>query len=138
MTRDDFSPGAAKRRIERWLLVAGLVVAAFAGYFGSALAAAAVLLGTGLAWLNFHWMKEGLAAFEQVSRQQMGETKVRIPKSVMLRFFARTALILIVLYVSLAYSLLPAWALLAGIFTLVAAVMGESVYQMTSRRGGSR
>jgi hypothetical protein len=138
VSRDDFSAEAAKHRIERWLVLTGLVVAACAGYFGSALAAAAATLGAGLAWLNFRWMKQGLAAFEQVSREQEGAAKVRIPKRVLLRFFGRTALILIVLYVSLAYSLLPAWALLAGIFTLVAAVIGESVYQIACRRGEMR
>jgi ATP synthase I subunit len=126
VTRDDFSAAAAERRIERSVLLAG-----------AALAAAAAL-GAGLAWLNFRWMKQGLAAFQQVSRQQEGAAKVRIPKKLLLRFFGRTALILVVVYASLAYSLLPAWALLAGIFTLVAAVIGESVYQMACRRGETR
>jgi hypothetical protein len=135
---EDFSAAALKRRIERGVVLLGVLVTVCAGYFGGALAAAAAALGAGLAWLNFRWMKQGLGAFEQVSRQQEGATKVRIPKRVMLRFFGRTALILVVLYVSLAYSLLPAWALLAGLFTLVAAVIGESVYQVASRWGEMR
>ena len=138
MTREVFSAAASKRRIERGLVLLGILVAAGAAYFGSWLAATAAALGAGLAWLNFRWMKQGLGAIEQVSRQQEGRAKVRIPKRVMLRFFGRTALILVVLYVSLAYSLLPAWALLAGLFTLVAAVIIESVYQLASRRGEMR
>jgi ATP synthase I chain len=138
MAREQFSAAASKQRIERGLVATGVLVTAVAGYFGSALAAAAAALGTGLAWLNFRWLKQGLGAIEQVARQQQGAARVRIPKRVLVRFFARIALILVVLYVTLAYSLLPAWALLAGLFTLVAAVIGESVYQVASRRGEMR
>lgn len=134
MEREEFSAAASKRRIERGLLATGVLLIVGAGFFGSALAAGAAALGTGLAWLNFRWLKQGLGAIEQVSRQQEGAARVRIPKWVMVRFFGRTALILVVLYVSLTYSLVPAWALLAGLFTLVAAVIGESVYQLASRR----
>jgi len=135
VTPSDFSAEATKRRIERWTLLAGALGTVAAGSFAGLLSAAGVALGAALAWINFRWLKQGLAAFEEVSRQQAGAARVRIPKRVMLRFFARTALILLVLYVSLAYSLLPAWALLAGLFTLVAAVIGESAYQLASRRG---
>lgn len=138
MAREEFSAAASKQRIERGLLATGVLLAAAAGYFGGALAAAAAALGTGLAWLNFRWLKQGLGAIEQVSRQQQGAPRVRIPKRVMLRFFGRTALILVVLYVSLAYSLVPAWALLAGLFTLVAGVIGETVYQLATRWGEMR
>jgi ATP synthase I chain len=138
MARDEFSAAASKRRIELGLLASGVLLTAGAGYFGSLLAAGAAALGTGLAWLNFRWLKQGLGAIEQVSRQQEGAPSVRIPKRVMVRFFARIALILVVLYVTLAYSLLPAWALLAGLFTLVAAVIGESVYQVACRGGEMR
>ena len=115
-----------------------MLITAGAGYWGSALAAAAAALGTGLAWLNFRWLKQGLGAIEQVSRRQQGPSRVRIPKLLLVKFFARTALILVVLYVSLAYSLVPAWALLAGLFTLVAGVIGETVYQLATWRGGPR
>lgn len=138
MVREEFSAVASKQRIERGLLATGVLLTAAAGYFGGALAAAAAALGTGLAWLNFRWLKQGLGAIEQVSRQQQGAPRVRIPKRVMLRFFGRTALILVVLYVSLAYSLVPAWALLAGLFTLVAGVIGETVYQLATRWGEMR
>jgi len=126
------SSAAAKRRIERGLLLAGALLTAAAAYLEGTLAACAAALGTGLAWLNFRWLKQGLGAIEEVSRRQDGAGKIRIPKGILLRFLGRFALILVVLYVSLAFSLLPAWALLAGLFTLVAAVIGESVYQLAS------
>jgi hypothetical protein len=137
MTPEGFSAAAAKRRIELWIAIAGVLGAAGAWFFEGAYAAGGVALGAGLAGINFRWLKQGLGAFEQISREQAGKQKVRIPKTVLLRFFARTALILVVLYASLAYSLLPAWALLAGLFTPVAAVIAESVYQVTSRMGES-
>jgi hypothetical protein len=135
---DDFSAEPVKRRIERGVIVAGVLVAVVAGYFDSALAAGAVALGAGLAWLNFRWLMQGLDAIEQVSRAREGATGSRIPVGVLARFFARFALLLVVLYVSLAYSLLPAWALLAGVFTLVASIIGESVYQVASRGRATR
>ncbi len=138
MVHEEFSAAASKQRIERVLLAAGVLLTAGAGFFGGALAAGAAALGTGLAWLNFRWLKQGLGALEEVSRQPEGAGRVRIPKRVLAKFFARTALILVVLYVSLAYSLVPAWALLAGLFTLVAGVIGETVYQLTSGRGEAR
>jgi len=135
---EQFSAAASRQRIEWVLLASGMLITAGAGYWGSALAAAAAALGTGLAWLNFRWLKQGLGAIEQVSRRQQGPSRVRIPKLLLVKFFARTALILVVLYVSLAYSLVPAWALLAGLFTLVAGVIGETVYQLATWRGGLR
>jgi len=138
MTREEFSPAASKERIERVLLATGALLTAVAGFFGGTLAAGAAALGTGLAWLNFRWLKQGVGAIEQVSRQQEGAARVRIPKFLLVKFFARTALILVVLYVSLAYSLVPAWPLLAGLFTVVAGVIGETVYQLASRRGDAR
>jgi len=135
---EQFSAAASRQRIEWVLLASGMLITAGAGYWGSALAAAAAALGTGLAWLNFRWLKQGLGAIEQVSRRQQGPSRVRIPKLLLVKFFARTALILVVLYVSLAYSLVPAWALLAGLFTLVAGVIGETVYQLATWRGGPR
>ena len=138
MAAEQFSAAASRQRIEWVLLASGMLITAGAGYWGSALAAAAAALGTGLAWLNFRWLKQGLGAIEQVSRRQQGPSRVRIPKLLLVKFFARTALILVVLYVSLAYSLVPAWALLAGLFTLVAGVIGETVYQLATWRGGLR
>ncbi|HMD32810.1 MAG TPA: ATP synthase subunit I, partial [Candidatus Acidoferrales bacterium] len=103
MHPDRFSPTAVKQRIERGVVVTGVLVTAIAGYFGSAIAAGAAALGTGLAWLNFRWLKQGLDAIEQVSSVQEGAARTRIPKGVLARFFARFALILVVLYASLAY-----------------------------------
>jgi hypothetical protein len=117
-------------------LLAGGGGTAAAAIFAGAAAAFGVALGAALAWINFRWLKQGLGALEQVSRSQAGAARVRIPKPVLMRFFARTALILVVLYVSLAYSLLPAWALLAGLFTLVVAVIVESVYQVAAAGQG--
>jgi len=133
-----FSAAASRQRIERGILVAGALVTAGAAYWGGLHAAVAGTLGTCLSWINFRWLKQGLGAIEQVSRRQQGAARVRIPRFVLVKFFARTALILVVLYVSLAYSLVPAWPLLAGLFTPVAGVVGETVYQLAARSGAER
>lgn len=138
MAPEEFSAEASKRRIERVLLATGVLLTAGAACFSTLLAAAAAALGTALSWLNFRWLKQGLGALERVSQTQEGAGRVRIPKRILAKFLARIALILAVLYVSLAYSLVPAWALLAGLLTPVAGVIGETVYQLASRWGAAR
>ncbi|HUJ41054.1 MAG TPA: ATP synthase subunit I [Candidatus Acidoferrales bacterium] len=138
MANEVFSAAASRRRIELGLLLAGALATAAAAYWSGLLAAAAAALGTALSWINFRWLKQGLGAIEQVSRRQQGSARVRIPVLLLVKFFARTALILVVLYVSLAYSLVPAWPLLAGLFTPVAGVIGETVYQLAAGSGAAR
>jgi len=118
---------SAERRIE-WLTVAcGLAGAAFAyGRWGWQ-ASAGVALGGGLSWLNFRWLKQGVGALVKLSTAQAGEEKARVPRSVYVKFFGRFALLWIVAYAILSLSILPAAAVVAGLFSVVAAAMIEMV-----------
>ncbi len=118
---------AAERQIEIWTLLTGFAAAVVAVFAWSWPAAGGVLLGAALAWLNFRWLKQGVAALEQLSVAQAGTEKVRIPRRTYLKFFGRYVLLLVVLYVIFSGSLLPVAAVFAGLFAPVAAVLGAMV-----------
>ncbi len=114
---------AAERRVEQLTLGLGA-----AGSIGSGIrwgwkAALGFALGVVLAWLNFRWLKQGVYALAQVSRAQMGQPKPRVPLAVYAKLFGRLALLLGIVYVILSRSLLPAEAIVAGLFVLVGAVL---------------
>lgn len=98
-------------------------------------ASVGVALGGALSWLNFRWLKQGVETLVRVSTAQAVADRARVPRSVYVKFFGRFALLLIIAYAILSRSLLPAAAVVAGLFSLVAAVMIEMVWGLV--RGGS-
>jgi len=126
---------AAERRIERLTLALGFAGAVTALLLWNWRTGAGVAVGTVLAWINFRWLKQGLGAIAKVFSGQEGAENVRIPKSVYAKFLGRFALLLAAIYAMVAFSWLPAAAVLAGLFTLVAAVVAEIVYLLLHRQG---
>ena len=126
---------AAERRIERLTLGLGAAGALAALFFWNWRAGAGVAAGAALAWINFRWLKQGVGALAQAFSVQAGEESARIPKNVHVKFLGRFALLLAAIYVMVRYSLLPAVAVLAGLFTLVAAVLAEMVYLLLRGQG---
>ncbi len=140
MTKKDPNTGTAdafyrvaERQIELWSLLVGAVATIVAGLGWSWTAAGGVLLGAVLAWLNFRWLKQGVAALERASLAQTHADMVRIPRRVYVKFFGRYVLLLAALYVILSRSLLPVGAVFAGLFALVAAVLGAMVVVLIRR-----
>ncbi len=135
MTSSDISLQAGGRRIEYLTLGLGaaatLVVAVGWGWR----AAAGLALGAALSWVNYRWLKQGVAAIAQLSTAQADAPKVRIPKRVYVKFFGRFALLLVAVYAILSGSLLPGATVLAGLFAVVAAVLIELIYRLV--RGGA-
>ncbi|MCL6565722.1 MAG: ATP synthase subunit I [Acidobacteriia bacterium] len=140
MTRKDPNTGTveafyrvAERQIELWTLRVGAVAAVVAGLGWSWAAAGGVLLGAALAWLNFRWLKQAVAALEHVSVAQTHGDIVRIPRRTYVKFFGRYVLLLAVLYVIFSRSWLPVGAVFAGLFALVAAVLGAMIVALICR-----
>ena len=87
MTDPDSFYSAAERRIE-WLTLgwglAGLcsrpTELGFASGGGSG-------FGASLTWLNFRWLKQGVAALVEVSTAQAGSEHARVPLIVYVKFF---------------------------------------------------
>jgi hypothetical protein len=122
---------SAQRRIEGWTLGLGALISVTAAMRVTGRAGAGVAAGTALAWLNFRWLKKGIAVLESHSTQP-SPGMTRVPRGVYVRFFGGYALLLAVLYAIFFYSWLPAQAVLAGLFTLVAGIIVEGVYQLLS------
>ena len=123
MAANDSFYRRAERQIEYVTLGMGVVGALFAAARWGWRCAAGVMLGAFLAWINYRWLKQGMDALTQLSLAQAESEKVRIPKRVYVKFFARYALIIAVVYAILRGSLVPAAAVLAGLFALVGAVL---------------
>ena len=126
---------AAERRIEWLTLGLGAGATGVAAVRSGWRAALGVALGVALAWVNFRWLKQGVGALAQLFTAQAGATEVRIPKRVYAKFLGRFVLLIAIVYVILSRSWLPAVAVLAGLFALVAAVLVEVFFQLA---GGGR
>jgi hypothetical protein len=125
---------AAEHRIEWMTLAFGLAGAVFVLLRWGWRPAAGVALGAALAWLNFRWLKQGVTALVKVSTAQANSEHARVPRGVYAKFFGRFALLLVVVYVILSRSWLPAAAVLGGLFAVVAAVMIELMWELVRGR----
>jgi hypothetical protein len=121
---------AAEKRVEWLTLALGVAGAVYAYLHWDWQAGAGVGLGALLAWINFRWLKQGVAALVAVSTAQAGSEHARVPKTVYVKFFGRFALLLMVVYVILSRSILPMAEVLSGLFALVAAVMIELIFEL--------
>ena len=119
----------AQRRVGHWTLALGAIAAVAALRWQGWGAAGAVALGSGLAWLNYRWLKQAVGSIVTASGPSQGSCS-RVPRVAYLKLFSRYALIAVALYVILARFHWSAAAFLCGLFTLVAAVMGEAVCEL--------
>ena len=92
--------------------------------------AASFAVGGFLSWINYRWLKQGVAALTRLSVQQQGTEKPRVPASVYVKFLGRYVLLLLAAYVILRGFRLPLASFLAGLFTIVAAVLVEMIGQL--------
>lgn len=130
MAQPDSTYRTSERRIEWLTLALGFAAAVFAAVRWEWRAGAGVALGSLLAWINFRWLKQGVVALVEVSTAQAGSEHARVPFGVYLKFFGRFALLLLVVYVILSRSIFPALAVLAGLFSVVGAVLLEMIVQL--------
>ena len=128
----------AERRIEWWMLGLGGGAAALVAMAGAWRAGLGIAAGAILAWIHYRWLRGNVALLETLAIRQAGEEKPRVPRRVSTRFMVGYALLIGVLCASFFFSAIPALAVVAGLFTLAAAVMAEGVYQLArGRREGA-
>jgi ATP synthase I subunit len=132
---DEAFSRTAQQRVEYWTLALGAAGALVSGFAWGWAESGALGLGAALSWLNYRWLKQGVAAFAAAAATQSGAEKVRIPRRVYVRFFGRYALLLAALYAILTGSRLPGLAFLCGLFALVAAVLLEMLYELVRAAG---
>jgi len=123
---------SVERRIERVTLViaaAGGVYASSKWGWRSGIGFAA---GAVLSWLNFRWLEQGIGAMFRAAVPQSGSEPYRASPLIYARFFARMALLVAAVYVILRVAWFPGKAVLAGLFSLIAAVILEVTYEVAT------
>lgn len=123
----------AERRIARLTLILGAVGSIAVAAAFSPRAGLGVLTGTVLAWINFRWLQQAIDALVRVFSAQPGAEKPRISSWVYIKLFARYALMAVVIYVMVHYFDVPILGLLVGLFSLGAAALTESIYEIATR-----
>jgi ATP synthase I chain len=114
---------AAERRIEYLTLAVGGAAAIVAAILWRASAAAGIVIGALLSWVNFRWMRHGVGVLARLSIAQEGAEKPRVPKRTYLKMAARYALLIATAYVILRGFGSMALGLLCGLFAAVPAVL---------------
>jgi len=130
MQENDAFYAASERRIEYLTLAVGAVATIAATAIWSWRSGAAVAAGAALSWVNYRWLKQGVATLARLSTAQAGSEKARVPPSMYLKFLGRYALLIAAAYAILRGFKLPAAGLLAGFFAVIAAVLVELIGQL--------
>ncbi len=133
MAGDEEFYSSAERRIE-WL-IAGIGAVASVGtwFLWGVRAAAGLAAGAVLSWVNYRWLKQGVDTLARLSTAQAGTQRAQVPASVYLKFLGRYALLIVAAYAILRAFRPPVASLLAGFFSVVAAVLVEMVGQLFRR-----
>jgi len=130
MAVDEHFYTAAERRIEYLTIAIGAVAAIASAIIWGWRVSAGVASGAILSWINYRWLKQGVATLARLSTAQVGAEKARVPASVYLKFLGRYALLIVAAYAILRGFKLPAASLLAGLFAVIAAVLVELIGQL--------
>jgi hypothetical protein len=88
-----------------------------------------LILGSGLGWLNFHWLKRGVEAITSAAAAQAGE-KRRGTAATYLAAAFRYALIGLSVYVIFEYLHVPLVSIVLGLCALAAAIIVASVWEV--------
>ena len=125
----DYDPdlAATERRLDLFLVAFGVLGAMSAGLARGWGAGFGFLLGTGLSFLNFRWLKAGVTRLTATAAQAVGEGAGS--KGGTGRFLLRFAVVGLALYAILISHLVAFWAVLVGLFAAVAAILCEAVYE---------
>jgi len=124
------SKGRFERRVAAMTLFLGIVAAATTAAMHFPLAGVGVVLGTLLAWLNLRWLDQAGAALVRLAQAQRTAPRPRIPQSTWVKFFARYALMALVLYVTVTRSPVPLVSVVGGLLMLGAAAMAVGLYEV--------
>jgi hypothetical protein len=127
----DSQAGLRTERLIAWLtLVLGTAASAAAALAGNRLWAGGLLIGAGLAWLNFRWLRRGMDALVAASAAQAGAEKPRVPLGAYFAALFRYALIALVVYVIFKFLRVPLASMVVGMCALAAAAIAASVYEL--------
>jgi hypothetical protein len=114
-----------------WLTLAfGLAGGAIAAFFFSWRDASGVLVGAGLAWFNFLWLRRGMDALVEVSSDPAGPRPKQAQVIAALRAAGRYALLGLAIYVIFKLFGVPLLSMVVGLCALGAAATAASLYEI--------
>ncbi len=123
--------GATTERRIAWLtLLLGLTTALGAVLLRRWAWAGGLAVGTGLAWLNFRWLRRGLDGLVTASIAQSGAEKPRVPSLTYALMILRYGLIALAVYVIFEVLKVPLLSMVLGLCALGAATIAASVYEI--------
>lgn len=121
---------AIERRIEQFIAYVGAAMTIGAGLRWGVRGALGAAVGTALCWLNFRWLRHGATGLIRLGLAQAGAETVYVPRSTHAKFFGRLVLLLVAVYVILAWLKLPAVAVICGLAAVVPAILIELGYEI--------
>lgn len=118
------------RRVSRLIAVFGLSAGAAAGLLGRWDWAEGLWLGAILAWLDFHWLKRGIAAFTAAAGAEGNTQKGPASGATYLAAVFRYALIGLALYVIFKFLHVSLVSLAVGLCAFAAAIITATVWEI--------
>jgi hypothetical protein len=123
---------SVERRIEHLTLAIGAAGGAYAASKWGWRSGVGFAAGAALSWLNFRWLEQGIGGLFRAAIPQAGSEPYRVSRWIYASFFARMALLVAAVYVILRVACFPGRAILAGLFSLIAAVILEVTYEVAT------
>lgn len=123
---------AVERRIEWLTLAVSFSGAAYASQRWGWRAGVGVAAGGVVSWLNFRWLDQGVTALLGTAAATSGSESAPAARWIYARFIGRMVLLLVALYVIFKVPWLPGRAVLAGLFSLICAVLLEVSYEVAT------
>ncbi|HTD23775.1 MAG TPA: ATP synthase subunit I [Terriglobales bacterium] len=133
LTEPSTAPAVGERTVRRitYLIpVFGIFSGLLAGLMHDWEWAEGLVLGSGLAWLNFRWLKRGLQAFTSAAVPQSGTENRRAPVASYLAAVFRYVLIGLAVYVIFSYLHVPLVSIVLGLCAFAAATITASVWEI--------
>ena len=118
------------RRITYLIPIFGAIAALCAAFLHRLDWAEGLLLGTGLAWLNFRWLRRGLEAFTSAAAARGAEQKRRGQAASYLAATFRYVLIGLAVYVIFTYLHVPLLSVVLGLCALAIAILAASLWEI--------
>jgi hypothetical protein len=133
----DESYRRAPQRIERTLIVLGILAACAAFFLATWRDGVGILIGAGSSWLNFRWLRTSIIGM--TNRLAANPDTTGSTGLLALRFLLRYGVVGAVVYATLKGSVASGLGVCAGLLVIVPALMIEAIYEFhLSRRGNAQ
>jgi hypothetical protein len=116
------------KRVEWLTLGLGAIAALIVGPRWGWETSLGLAVGCLLSWINFRWLRQSVTSLVQSSLTGESPSRSKVVRVAIFKFLGRFVILGGVVYVILLRSLLPAEAVLAGLFAAVGAVLIEMIY----------